>query len=273
MDLPTQQHRAQSLRALHLAPEVLVLPNVSDVGTARLVEGTGFPAIATSSAGIAWLLGYADGENVSREEMLSMVRRIADGVQIPVTADLEAGYGPAPDAVAETVRGAVAAGAVGLNLEDGGDGALIEPELAVDRVRAARDAARETGVEIVINARTDGFLRLGGGQAVFAESVRRANAYAEAGADCLFVPGVRDEETIAALAREISGPINILAGSGCPPLLRLQELGVARVSIGALFSLAAASLVKNALSELKGPGTFEFTQVSVLHGAMNALFS
>lgn len=267
-----QPEQAKRLRELHLEPELLVLPNTSDVGTSRLVEEAGFPAVATSSAGIAWLLGYADGENISRQEMLWMVGRIADAVEVPVSADLESGYGPEPEDVAETVRDALAAGAVGMNLEDARGGALLDFDLAVDRVRAGREAARSAGVELVINARTDGFLRVGTGPEVLAESVRRANAYAEAGADCLFVPGVRDDETIGTLVREINGPINILAGGDCPLLERLEELGVARVSVGGLFSLASATLVRRALEELKGPGTYGFSQNIIPHGEMNALF-
>ncbi|MCP4204099.1 MAG: isocitrate lyase/phosphoenolpyruvate mutase family protein [bacterium] len=267
-----QQDKAELFRKLHLDPEILVLPNTSDVGTSRLVEEADFPAVATSSAGIAWILGYADGEKISREEMLSMVRRIADAVQVPVTADLESGYGRDPEDVAETVRRAVAAGAVGMNLEDARGGQLLDFELAVERVRVARESAGATGVDLVINARTDGYLRVGNGPEVFAESVRRANAYGEAGADCLFVPGVRDDETIAALVREIDGPINILAGGNCPPLPRLEELGVGRVSIGGLFSLASATLVRRALDELKGSGNYGFAQDIILHGEMNALF-
>lgn len=268
----TQQDKAELFRKLHLDTELLVLPNTSDVGTSRLVEEAGFPAVATSSAGVAWILGYGDGENISREEMLSMVRRIAEKVGVPVTADLESGYGREPEDVADTVRQAVAAGAVGMNLEDARGGTLLDFELAVERIGAGRQAARATGVDLVINARTDGFLRIGSGPEVFAESVRRANAYVEAGADCLFVPGVRDDETIGALVREIDGPINILAGGNCPPLPRLEELGVARVSIGGLFSLASATLVRRALEELKGPGTYGFGQDVILHGEMNALF-
>ncbi len=268
----SQQQKARELHALHLAPELLVLPNASDVGTSRLVEEAGFPAVATSSAGIAWIFGYADGENISRQEMLSMVRRIANAVHLPVTADLESGYGREPGDVADTTREAVAAGAVGMNLEDAVGGRLLDFDLAVERVRAAHEAARATGVDLVINARTDGFLTVGNGPEVFAESVRRANAYAEAGADCLFVPGVRDDGTIAALVREINGPINILAGGNCPPLARLEELGVARVSIGGLFSLASAALVRRALEELEGSGTYGFGQDIVSHSEMNALF-
>ena len=273
MDAAKQRAHAETLRRLHHGPEILVLCNTSDVATSRIVVEAGFPAVATSSAGIAWLLGYPDGEKISRGEMLDMVRRIADGVSVPVTADMEAAYGVRPEEVAETVRQTIAAGAVGINIEDAvkSQASLLDFKLAVDRVRAARQAADATGVRMVVNARTDGFLRGGKGPECFKETVKRANAFREAGADCLFVPGVRDAETIGALCKEIDGPVNILAGAPTPPLAELKKLGVRRVSIGGLLSLAAATLVRRAAHELKGPGTFSFGKDVILHPEMNKL--
>ena len=275
MENAVQRARAEAFRALHAGPDLLVLCNTSDVATSRVVVEAGYPAVATSSAGVAWLMGYPDGEKISREEMLSMVRRIADAVDVPVTADMEAGYGPAADDVAETVRQTIAAGAVGLNIEDGtvdrNGPPLLDFDVSVERIRAGRAAADATGVAMVINARTDGFLRGGKGADVFDEAVRRANAFREAGADCLFVPGVRDAETIGALAEAIDGPLNILAGAPSPPLAEMKALGVARVSIGGLLSLAAATLVRRAAEELKESGTYSFAQGLILHPEMNKL--
>lgn len=278
MDIAVQRTRAETFLAMHSAPELLVLCNTSDVATSRIVVEAGFSAVATSSAGVAWLLGYPDGEVISRDDMLSMVRRIADGVDVPVTADMEGGYGAAPENVAETVRQTMAAGAVGLNIEDadhaGGRSApLLDFDLSVDRIKAGREASAAGGIHMVINARTDGFLKGGSGDETFAEAVRRGNAYAGAGADCIFVPGVRDAETIVALCREIDAPVNILAGAPSPPLPQMKELGVARVSIGGLLSLATGTLARNIARELLDAGTYGFAKDVMLHPEMNKLMA
>ncbi|PYO76181.1 MAG: carboxyvinyl-carboxyphosphonate phosphorylmutase, partial [Gemmatimonadetes bacterium] len=191
-------------------------------GHSRLEEA-GFAAVATTSAGVAWAFGYPDGERISRDEMLEAVGRMAAAVRVPVTADVEAGYGATPEAAADTARGVIAAGAVGLNLEDGtADGGLLDLALHVERIQAARATGASAGVPLVINARTDAFEVKGWDAARrFAEAVRRANAYRGAGADCLFVPHVSDGETIGRLAREIDGPLNVIAGPPAPPIREL----------------------------------------------------
>lgn len=255
----TQRERAETLRRLHSGPGILVLPNAWDVATARLVEEAGFAAIATTSAGVAWALGYPDGERISRDEMLDAVRRMAAAVRVPVTADVEAGYGATPESAAETARGVIAAGAVGLNLEDGtSDGDLLDLGLQVERVQAVRTAGASAGVPIVINARTDAFEVKGwdAGRR-FAEAVRRANAYRAAGADCLFVPHVSDGDTIGRLAREIDGPLNIIAGPPAPPIRELERLGVRRASLGPRVVQAALGLVRRAVVELRERGTYD----------------
>ena len=269
-----QVAKAEAFRALHDGPDPLVLVNASDAATARIVVEAGYKAVATSSAGVAWLMGYADGENIPREEMLWMVRRIAERVDVPVTADMEAGYGIEPEAVADTVRATVEAGAVGMNIEDGAigvPGPLLDFDLAVARIAAGRKAADETGVPAVLNARCDVFLRGGKGPEAVAEAIRRSNAYREAGADCLFVPFARDAETIGALAEGIDGPLNVLAGAVSPPIPELKRLGVARVSIGGLLSLAFATLARNAAGELADTGTYGFAESVILHPEMNGL--
>src|SRR3989441_2539705 len=158
MNAPTQSQKAQHFRALHAGPRMLVLPNAWDVISARLIEEAGFPAIATSSAGVAWSLGYADGERSSGGEMLAVAGRVVLGVRLPVTADVEAGYGATPEAAAETARGVIAAGAIGLNLEDAPEeGRLLDLTLQVERVRAVREAGAAARVPLVVNARTDAF--------------------------------------------------------------------------------------------------------------------
>ena len=271
-----QVAKAEAFRALHRGPEPLVLVNASDASIARIVVEAGYPAIATSSAGIAWLMGYADGENIPREEMLWMVRRIAERVDVPVTADMEAGYGVEPEAVADTVRATIEAGAVGMNIEDGtirSSEPLLDFDLAVARIAAGREAADATGVPAVLNARCDVFLRGGKGPEALAEAIRRCNAFREAGADCLFVPFARDADTIGALVEGIDGPVNILASAVSPPLAELKRLGVARVSIGGLLSLAFATLARNAAAELAGAGSYGFAEGVILHPEMNALMA
>ena len=269
-----QVARAEAFKALHDGPDPLVLVNAPDAATARIVVEAGYPAVATSSAGVAWLMGYADGENIPREEMLWMVRRIAERVDVPVTADMEAGYGIEPEAVADTVRATVEVGAVGMNIEDGAigvPGPLLDFDLAVARIAAGRRAADELGVPAVLNARCDAFLRGGKGPEALAEAIRRSNAYREAGADCLFVPFARDAETIGALVEGIDGPLNVLASAVSPPVPELTRLGVARVSIGGLLSLAFATLARRAAGELADTGTYGFAEGVILHPEMNAL--
>lgn len=220
-----------------------MLANVWDVASARAVAAVpGCRAIATSSAACARSLGWEDGEQIPPEEMLAAVGRIARAVELPVTADLEAGYG---DAVA-TARRAWEAGAVGLNLEDGNG----DPEAHARRVAAVRQAVPE----LVLNARTDVFLP--GGSRSVDEAVERAKAYLRAGADCAFVIGVSDRDTIARLAREIDGPLNVLAGPGSPPVAELARLGVRRVSLGSGLHRASLAAARAAAEELLASGTY-----------------
>jgi 2-methylisocitrate lyase-like PEP mutase family enzyme len=254
-----QREQAETFRRLHREGGILVLLNAWDVITARVIESAGFAAIATSSAGVAWALGYADGERISRGEMLAVVRRIASSVRVPVTADMEAGYGSTPEAAAETARGVIAAGAVGLNLEDGtNEGRLVDVALHQDRIRAIREAGAKAGVPLVINARTDAFeVKEWSLTERLTAAVRRANAYRAAGGDCLFVPHVSDAATIGQLAREIEGPLNVIAGPPAPPIPELERLGVLRASLGPRIAQAALGLVRRAVTELRERGTYQ----------------
>jgi 2-methylisocitrate lyase-like PEP mutase family enzyme len=259
MSETSQRQRADALRELHAGPRLLLLPNAWDVVTARLMEAAGFPALATTSAGIAWALGYPDGERISRGEMLAVIRRISTAVRVPVTADVEAGYGSSPAAAAETARGVIAAGAVGLNLEDGTSaGDLLDAELHAERIRAVRAAGAAARVPLVINARTDAFeVKAWDPARRFAEAVRRATAYHAAGADCLFVPHVSDGETIGRLAKELPGPLNVIAGPPAPPLGELERLGVRRASLGPRVVQAALGAVQRVVAEVHQRGTYE----------------
>lgn len=257
-----QKHRAERLAAMHREPGIVVLPNAWDVISACMLVEAGFKALATTSGGCAFSLGYPDGERIPRREMVAAVKRIAHGVPVPVTADMEAGYGPSPDDVAETVHQTLKAGAVGINLEDsdkGNPGRLIEIDRAVERIRAARSAASAAGIPMVINARTDGF-HYGDSGAVFDDTVRRANAYLAAGADCAFVPFVRDGAVIGRLASMIEGPMNVLAGPGTPPVPELAKLGVKRVTVGSNIIKATLLTIRRAAEELQGPGSYEFAR-------------
>jgi 2-methylisocitrate lyase-like PEP mutase family enzyme len=230
-----QRAKAEELRRLHTAPELLVLVNVWDVASARVVAGTpGCRAIATASWSIAAALGYRDGEEIPREEMIAAVGRIAAAVDQPVTADLEAGFGATAADVGETMAAAIEAGVVGCNLEDGvrGDVPLRPLGDAVERVAAARAAGERADVPLVINARTDVFLaRVGSSEEQEEVALERGRAYLAAGADCVFVPGLADVETIERLVAAL-GRVSVLAGAHGPALGDLQRVGVARVSFG-----------------------------------------
>ena len=257
-----QKRRAERLAAMHREPGIVVLPNAWDVISACMLVEAGFKALATTSGGCAFSLGYADGEKIPRRDMVAAVKRIAHGVPVPVTADMEAGYGPGPDDVAETVRQTLKAGAVGINIEDSdkaNPGRLIEFDRAVERIRAGRAAATAAGIPMVINARTDGF-HYGDSAAVFDDAVRRANAYLAAGADCAFVPFVRDGALIGRLASMIEGPMNVLAGPGTPPVPELAKLGVKRVTVGSNITKATLVTIRRAAEELMGPGSYEFAR-------------
>jgi 2-methylisocitrate lyase-like PEP mutase family enzyme len=258
MSDPSLAHKAERFLRLHHGPRILVLANVWDVASARIVENAGFEAIATSSAAVANSLGYPDGERISRGEMLDVVRRIAAKVSCPVSADLEAGYGDDSEAMAETARALIEAGAVGLNLEDGVDeSALVAIEQHVAKVKRIREVGESLGVHVVINARTDVYLaQVGEPASRFDHTVRRLEAYRQAGADSLFVPGVYDAETIARLAEAVKGPLNILANPAIPPIAELERLGVRRLSFGSWPARAALGFFSRFAHEVRERGTF-----------------
>ena len=270
--------KAETLRALHTGGRILVLVNAWDVASARIVEAAGAAAVATSSAGVANALGYADGQQIPRTVMVEAVGRIARAVGAPVSADAEAGYGPTPEDAAETARQLLAAGAVGMNFEDGtGNPAspLVSIAQQTARILAIRQTAADAGVPLVLNARTDVYLAaVGPLETRFDEAVHRANAYREAGADCLFVPGVTDAKTIAALVEAIHGPINILAGAGAPPVGELERLGVARVSTGSAFMRACFTRARDVARDVLTSGSWEtLLDNAIPYQEMNALVS
>jgi 2-methylisocitrate lyase-like PEP mutase family enzyme len=266
MDVTAQREKAEEFRRMHDRSRILVLPNAWDAASARIFEEAGFAAVATTSVGVSYTAGYPDGEAIPRDDMVTIVRWIARSVAVPVTADIESGFGTSPREVAETVRMVIEAGAVGINLEDtihyeragAQPRSLYELPLAVERIRAARQAADAAQVPIVINGRTDVYL-LGIGEKAsrFEHAVRRLNAYREAGADCLYPMGYFDAQTIGALVKAVNGPINIMGLPGTPPASELQRLGVARVSTASGPVRVAMTATRKLAAELARSGSFD----------------
>jgi len=276
MNRDEQRARATALRELHRGPKLLVLPNAWDCVSARLFEQAGFPAIATTSGGIAATLGHPDGQRIPPREMLLIVGRIAQSVSVPVTADLEAGYGATPAAVAETLRQAMDAGVVGANLEDGRgtNQPLVEISRQTEVIKAIREVAVAAGIPLVLNARVDVFLHGVGEDADrFAQAVERARAYRAAGADCIFPIGLRDRETIARFVRTVDCPVNIMAGHGAPALAELESIGVRRVTFGSGMMRATLPFVQRMAADLRASGKLDLLeQTEFTHARVNGLF-
>ncbi|MFF1304845.1 isocitrate lyase/phosphoenolpyruvate mutase family protein [Streptomyces sp. NPDC058307] len=239
----TLRDRALAFRSLHVPGTPLVLPNAWDLTSARIVEDAGAAAVATTSAGLAWALGAADGDRLDRERALDAVGRIAAAVGVPVSADIESGYARDAAGVGDTVRAVLAAGAVGVNIEDALYEAGGEPLRPVDeqaeRIAAAREAADTEGVRLFVNSRIDTFLRGAGGVDL---TLERAAAFLAAGADGIFVPGAVDPGTVKLLVEGTDAPLNVMAGPGAPSVAELASLGVARVSVGSGIAQAAHAL-------------------------------
>ncbi|WP_027466205.1 isocitrate lyase/PEP mutase family protein [Curtobacterium sp. UNCCL17] len=266
----TTSTRAATFHGLHDHPSrPLVLVNVWDAASARVVEDAGATAIATTSAGVAWSLGRPDGNTLTRAEAMDAVARIAASVSVPVTVDVESGYADDADGVARTVDAVLEAGAVGINIEDG----RLHPDALADRIGAARRAAERAGVRLFVNARTDVHLAgLVDPERRLAETLERARRYRGAGADGVFVPGVRDVGTIRALVESIDGPVNVMAGPGSPTVSELAGIGVARISLGSAVAQAAYAVARQAAAELLTTGTYDSLVSGVDYADLNALF-
>ena len=257
-----QRQKAEALLALHHGSDLFLLPNAWDVSSAAVFAQGKFNAIGTTSAGIAATLGYADGQEMSLEDNLDVVRRIARYTSLPVSADMESGYANTIEGVAHTARAVLEAGAVGLNIEDGdcaGESPLADISFQSDKIRAMRETADSLDIRLVINARTDVFLVNDDGRRKLDHAIERGNAYRQAGADCVFVPdtGNLDEKAIQALVNEIDAPINIIAGENTPTIAELQEIGVSRVSVGPRPMRALLSLLREIGDELSTSGTYK----------------
>jgi 2-methylisocitrate lyase-like PEP mutase family enzyme len=272
----TQLASTDRLRALH-ADGVLILPNAWDAGSAAVIARAGAQAIATTSGGIAWSLGRPDGERLTRAEMAERVREIAAAVTIPVTADIEGGYGASPEDVAATVEAVIAAGAAGVNVEDSRapGGPLFDPAAQAARIRAARAAAVSAGLPgLFINVRTDVFLfGIGAAPGRLDDVLARAYGYAEAGADGLFVPGLASLPTIAELAKASPLPVNVMAGPGAPPVAELAAAGVRRVSVGTAIAQAAYALAERSAIELLTADGYTELEAALDFATINGLFA
>jgi 2-methylisocitrate lyase-like PEP mutase family enzyme len=270
-----QKQLAEAFRRAHRGP--LLLPNAWDAMSARQFEAAGFGAVATTSGGINWALGHADGEKAPWHEVVAAHERIVRAVRVPVTADIESGYGDTPAQVASSITEILRTGVVGFNLEDGTarpDIPVRPIEDAVARIRAAREAATAAGVPAVINARVDLYIKnVGDPAGRFDETVRRAKAYLAAGADCIYPFGLADMDTIARLVKALDGaPVNIVARAGTPAAAEFERIGVARISIASSATLAVMSLIKRIGEELRASGRFDVLEHSMNRPEAQKLF-
>ncbi len=273
MGTSQQKTLAASFLARHHAPPVLLLPNVWDALSARLFVEAGFDAVATTSGGLAWALGYPDGELTPWSEVVAATARITRCVQVPVTADIEAGYGATPDEVGAHVAEIIRAGAVGVNLEDARGGSMLTLDDAVARLKAARKAAITEGVPIVLNARCDIFhLPHGDEGAGFSAAVERCKAYFAAGADCVYPFGLRDPETIARFVKAVGGPVNITGRPGMPDAAALQGIGVARITIASAPTMVIMDAIAKLASEFRATGSFELFTTTLRRPDIQRLF-
>ncbi|HXQ49489.1 MAG TPA: isocitrate lyase/phosphoenolpyruvate mutase family protein [Stellaceae bacterium] len=276
MDTSQQAATAEAFRARHRRKPVLLLPNVWDAMSARLFEAAGFEAVATTSGGVAWALGYPDGEKTPWREVVDATARIVRAAKGPVSADIEAGYGATPDEVGAHVAEIIGAGVVGINLEDGlhATPPIRTLDDAASRIAAARAAAQRAGVPIVINARCDlYFWQVGDEAGRFAAAVERCRAYLAAGADCVYPFGLRDPKVIADLVAAVGAPVNITGRAGMPDAAALEAIGVARITIATAPALVAMSAVRALAQELRATGRFDALLASMRHPDAQALFA
>ena len=261
MEKSVQIQKAQDFLALHHDAKLLVLPNIWDPLGAKLLESLGYPAVATASAAVAYSLGYDDGQKISFDEMLDVIRRIAASVEIPLTADIESGYAENPKEVAENVRQVLAVGAVGINLEDSvSEGGPLRPiDFQCERIAAVRQMAEQEGVPLVINARIDVFIS-GGSRSkseMTAETITRAKAYLEFGADCIYPIALGDVETLQQIQAEIDAPINVYASASTASMPELEAIRISRLSLGPGFLKASLTAMKRVALELKNYSSYD----------------
>ncbi|MCG8406851.1 MAG: isocitrate lyase/phosphoenolpyruvate mutase family protein [Phycisphaerales bacterium] len=273
------KQKAMRFRQLHHDSKILIIPNAWDVASARVFAMSGFPAVGTTSMGVSAALGLAEPQVISFEEMAGVVSRIVGALDVPVTADMEAGYGSTTDEIVSCMERVIDIGAVGINIEDGTDfptGSLIDPALMSERIAAIRQRCDELEKPLVINARIDVYINaVGEPQSRLDQTLHRASQYVEAGADCIFVPGGLEEETIANLVKEIPAAVNVVANPAIsvpvvPPISVLQDLGVARVSVGSGIMRATLGLIRRITDELLQSGTYDTMREHLTPSAADA---
>jgi 2-methylisocitrate lyase-like PEP mutase family enzyme len=264
--MPSQKERAEEFLRLHHQDRPLILPNAWDVPSARIFENAGFPAVATSSAGLMVSRGYPDGQRMPRSELVAAVARIAARIEIPLSVDVVAGFGRGPREVAATVRRILEAGAIGINIEDKDPTTerLFPIPAQVRKIRAIVQLGREVDVPLVVNARTDALRLDGVPEELLREAIRRCIAYRDAGADCVYPMRLTDAAEISTLVSAVECPVNVMIRRGLPPVAELGRLGVKRVSFGPGASYAAMGLLQRISEEILTRGTF----ASLLEGSI-----
>ncbi|MCK9211737.1 MAG: isocitrate lyase/phosphoenolpyruvate mutase family protein [Candidatus Latescibacterota bacterium] len=283
LDKELQKQKANYFLELHNAPEILILPNVWDAASTKIFELENFKALGTTSAGISSVLGYPDGQIMTFDESLVIIKRIVESTNLPVSVDIEAGYSESVEGVVETAKKVLEVGTVGINLEDsvGGNSnyhssALYDVHFQCDKISAIREMAEKENIHLVINARTDVFLvSEDNTNNKIEQAVNRANRYKKAGADCIFVPDMGDlnKSDMTTLVNEIDAPINIIAGVNAPPIHELEKIGIARVSFGPRIMRVAFDLIRSIAKEIKNQGTYtQFTSGNISYSEVNSWF-
>ena len=271
--MPTQAEKGRTFRALHERDQAFIIPNPWDIGTARILAHLGFVALATTSMGYAFSAGQRDN-TVGRDRIMKHIAEIASSTDLPVSADLENGFGDAPEDAAETIHLAAAAGVVGGSIEDAterSDDPIYEKSQAIERVRAAVEAARALPFTFTLTARAENYLH---GRPDLKDTIARLQAYQEAGADVLYAPGLTSKEDIATVVRSVARPVNVVMGLQGVQLSQdeLSALGVRRISVGSALSRTALGAFLRAAREMREHGTFTFAKDAVKSGEMNAIF-
>jgi 2-methylisocitrate lyase-like PEP mutase family enzyme len=271
--MPTQAEKGRTFRALHERNQAFIIPNPWDIGTARILAHLGFEALATTSMGYAFSAGQRDN-TIGRVRIMRHIAEIASATDLPVSADLENGFGDPPEDAAETIRLAAAAGVVGGSIEDAtdrSDAPIYEKSHAVERVRAAVEAARALPFTFTLTARAENYLH---GRPDLKDTIARLQAYQEAGADVLYAPGLTSKEDIAAVVRSVARPVNVVMGLQGVQLSQdeLSALGVRRISVGSALTRTALGAFLRAAREMREHGTFTFAKDAVKSGEMNAIF-
>jgi 2-methylisocitrate lyase-like PEP mutase family enzyme len=267
--MASQKNRAAEFRRLHKGPKILVLANCWDAGSARLIESLGARAVATTSAGVAWALGYPDGDALPLDLLVAAVAGMTRVIKVPLTVDMEGGYGKTPKAVGAAVGKVIDVGAIGMNIEDGAS----SPDLLCRKIEQVKRTAERRGVDFFVNARTDVYLReLVPPAKRVAETLTRGKQYRDAGADGLFVPGMTQPEAIRSITAAAGQPVNLLSWPGLAPAAELQKLGVRRLSAGSAISqAAAATAVAKAKDFLRNGDSGPLREGAMTYGKLNAL--